>query len=194
MFIILLCAPCAGDVHGCSIGALLQVRTTPKSHHHQQLLCHLGRFTILTPRSPQDCSVHITTVAAVRWATDLRGPLSRILVVSWVVCVCVACPLSPVSVRRVSLVCPRSSAQSGWVLVHAGDACTTVFLFSPAACLLPATCCVFHRCVFPPPLVQHPRDWARVFSVRLIFSHPPSRAGPAGARRPTQPLSCVPAV
>ena len=38
-------------------------------------------------------------------------------------CVCVACPLLPVSVTRVSPVCPRSSAQSGWVWAHAGDAC-----------------------------------------------------------------------
>jgi hypothetical protein len=133
---------------------------------------------ILTRRSPQDCSVrvHITTVAAVRWATDLCGPLSRILVVSWVqcvrVCVCVACPLLPVSVTRVSPVCPRSSAQSGWVWAHAGDACTTAFLFSsatcllpachlpacclPAACLPPAMCCVFPPLRFSPPLVATP--------------------------------------
>ena len=57
-------------------------------------------------------------------------------------CVCVACPLLPVSVTRVSPVCPRSSAQSGWVWAHAGDACTTAFLFSSATCLLPACACV----------------------------------------------------
>ena len=86
---------------------------------------------ILTRRSPQDCSVrvHITTVAAVRWATDLCGSLSRILAVSWSQCVRVCVSpvlLLPVSVTRVSPVCPRSSAQSGWVWAHAGDACTTV--------------------------------------------------------------------
>ena len=85
-------------------------------------------------------------------------------------CVCVACPLLPVSVTRVSPVCPRSSAQSGWVWAHAGDACTTAFLFSsatcllPACCLLPAACCLpaachvlrFSTAAFSPPLVATP--------------------------------------
>jgi hypothetical protein len=104
-------------------------------------------------------------------------------------CVCVACPLLPVSVTRVSPVCPRSSAQSGWVWAHAGDACTTAFLFRllpvcylPAACcLLPACClpCVafFHRCIFSAscgntfPTFYFTRVRApRVFSAHLIFS------------------------
>ena len=152
---------------------------------------------ILTRRSPQDCSVrvHITTVAAVRWATDLCGSLSRILAVSWSQCVRVCVSpvlLLPVSVTRVSPVCPRSSAQSGWVWAHAGDACTTAFLFSsatcllPACCLLPAACCLpaachvlrFSTAAFSPPLVATPFPTfyftrvraPRVFSAHLIFS------------------------
>jgi hypothetical protein len=112
-------------------------------------------------------------------------------------CVCVACPLLPVSVTRVSPVCPRSSAQSGWVWAHAGDACTTAFLFSsatcllPACCLLPAACCLpaachvlrFSTAAFSPPLVATPFPLfilhacvpPECFSAHLIFSHPPSR-------------------
>ena len=134
---------------------------------------------ILTRRSPQDCSVrvHITTVAAVRWATDLCGSLSRILAVSWSQCVCVCvCRLSSVAcVSDAGL--PGVSQIVGPVRLGLGACwrrlhhCVSLFVcylsatcllpaaccLLPAACLPPAMCCVFHRCVFLLLLCWEPR-------------------------------------
>ena len=152
---------------------------------------------ILTRRSPQDCSVrvHITTVAAVRWATDLCGSLSRILAVSWSQCVCVCvCRLSSVAcVSDAGL--PGVSQIVGPVRLGLGACwrrlhhCVSLFVcYLSAACLLPAACCLlpacclpcvafFHRCIFSAscgntfPTFYFTRVRApRVFSAHLIFS------------------------
>ena len=94
-------------------------------------------------------------------------------------CVCVACPLLPVSVTRVSPVCPRLSAQSGWVWAHAGDACTTAFPFFvcylSATCLLPAACCLLPACCLPcvaffPPLHFLRLLWQHLFPLFILHA------------------------